>query len=217
IHDATTLCLRPRYRSRTDCASRADVDAASSRSNAATCAATESVDGRSDIGERREDRGLGGYDSRQSQVASRSVAPKSPSSLVPVLSCAGVALLARALGLLRDRGERGGAADGELGEALAIERDAGALEAVNQLPVGEPVLARRGIDADDPQPAEIALLPAAADEGVLQRGIDRLLCSPIELALVGVVALRQPQQLLPLGAADRSSFYTRHLCLQRPR
>src|SRR5947207_14756180 len=129
---------------------------------------------------------------------------------VPALSRAGVAFLSRALCLLRDGGERSGAADRELGEALAIERDAGVLQAVDQLPVREPVLARRRVDADDPQAAEIALLPAAADERVLQRGVDRFFRGAIELALVGVVALRQPEQLLALGAADRASLHSRH-------
>src|SRR5262249_30045124 len=70
--------------------------------------------------------------------------------------------------------------------------------------------ARRSVDTDHPQPAEVALLSAPADEGVLQCGVDRLLRSPIELALVGVIALGQAEQLLPLGAPDCSSLYTRH-------
>src|SRR5205823_904127 len=59
-------------------------------------------------------------------------------------------------------------------------------------------------------PAEIALLAAAADERVLQRGVDRFLRGAIQLALVGVVALREPQQLLALGASDRASLHSRH-------
>src|SRR6059036_3048236 len=51
---------------------------------------------------------------------------------------------------------------------------------------------------------------AAADERIFQRGVDRLFRGAIQLALVGVVTLRQPQQLLPLGTADCSSLYTRH-------
>ena len=80
-----------------------------------------------------------------------------------------------------------------------------------KLAVREAVFAGGGVDADDPQPAEVALLAAAADERVLERGVDRFFRGAIQLALVGVVALRQPEQLLALGAANRSSFYTRHL------
>ena len=68
------------------------------------------------------------------------------------------------------------------------------------------MLAGGGVDADDPQAAEVALLAAAADEGVAERGVDRLFRGAIQLALVGVIALRQPKQLLALGAPDRSSF-----------
>src|SRR5262249_27673732 len=62
-----------------------------------------------------------------------------------------------------------------------------------------------------PQPPEVALLAAAADEGVLQRGVDRLFRGAIQLALVGVIALRQTKQLLALGAPDCPSLYPRHL------
>ena len=99
------------------------------------------------------------------------------------------AIFAARLGLLGQRRERRRAGDRQLREALAIERDAGVLQAVDQLAVGQAVLARRGVDADDPQAAEVALLAAAADEGVLERGVDRFLRGAIQLALVGVVAL----------------------------
>src|SRR5262249_735839 len=80
----------------------------------------------------------------------------------------------------------------------------------DELAVAQSVLARGGVDAHDPQPAEIALLAAAADKRVLERGVDRFFGGAIELALVGVVALRQAQELLALGAPDRSPFYARH-------
>src|SRR5262249_61630623 len=83
-------------------------------------------------------------------------------------------------------------------------------QASHQLPVREPVLSRRGVDPHDPQAAEVPLLVAAADECVLQRGVDRLLCGAIELALGLVEAFRTAQQLLALRAADVSSFYSLH-------
>src|SRR4051812_38026100 len=46
IQEATTLFFRPRYRSRTDCASRGEAAPASSVSKARTCDATESESGR---------------------------------------------------------------------------------------------------------------------------------------------------------------------------
>jgi hypothetical protein len=68
------------------------------------------------------------------------------------------------------------------------------------------VLARRGVEPDDPQAAEVALLAAAADEGVLERGIDRFLRGAIQLALGLIEALGAREQLLPLRAPDISSF-----------
>src|SRR3989475_5173890 len=119
--------------------------------------------------------------------------------------------------LLRQAGKRGRARDGELRQALAIERDAGVLQPVDQLAVGEAVLARGGVDADDPQAAEVAFLAAPAHERVLERGVARFFRGAIQLALVGVVTLRQAQQLLPLRPPDRPSFHTRHLELLESR
>ncbi len=68
------------------------------------------------------------------------------------------------LGLLGERRERRRLVDGHVGEHLAVERHAGRLEPADQLAVGEAVLARRGVDADDPQPPEVALLAPASDE-----------------------------------------------------
>src|SRR5579862_8824363 len=117
------------------------------------------------------------------------------------------------LRLLRELGKRRWTGDGELGEVLAVERYAGGLEAAHQLAVREAVLPRGGVDADDPQTAEVALLAAAADERVLQRGIDRLFRGPIQLALVGVIALGEPQKLFALRPPDCSSFNSWHSSL----
>ena len=70
------------------------------------------------------------------------------------------------LGLLASEAKAAGLDDRQLREALAIERHARVLQPADQLAVGEAVLARGGVDADDPQPPEIALLAAPADERV---------------------------------------------------
>src|SRR5438132_6757791 len=72
------------------------------------------------------------------------------------------------------------------------------------------MLARRGVDAHDPQPPEIALLAAPADERIFQRGVDRFFRGTIQLALVGVVPFRQAKQLLTLGPPNCSSLHPRH-------
>ena len=55
------------------------------------------------------------------------------------------------LGELDDLPEGRGVADGEVGQDLAIDLDVGLLEAGDELAVGQAVLARRGVDPDDPQ------------------------------------------------------------------
>src|SRR5688500_11202944 len=118
----------------------------------------------------------------------------------------------RGLGLRRHLGECSGLGDGHVGEHLAVDRDACRLESPHQLRVAESVLARRGVDPDDPQPAIIALLLLAADERVLAGGVDRLFGGAIQLALGLVEALGARQQLFTLGAPDRSSLYPWHRC-----
>src|SRR3954451_15633453 len=119
----------------------------------------------------------------------------------------------RRTGGLRLRGEdreRVRLARGEVGQHLAIERHASGLEAPDERAVRQAVLARGGVDAHDPQPAEVALLAAPADEGVLERRVDRLLGRSIQLALGLEEAFRPGKDLLALGAADGSTFDSRH-------
>src|SRR5207237_328118 len=146
------------------------------RSNARTCAATDASLGASDMS-----RGWGlGASCRDQKLAAMAASPEPPAPTRFLCARGGLRRrwlrrsLRGALGLLGDRRKGGGAAHGEFGKALPIERDTGVLQPVDQLSVREPVLARGGVDADDPQPAEIALLAAAADERVFQRGVDRL-------------------------------------------
>src|SRR5476649_1044159 len=120
------------------------------------------------------------------------------------------------LGLLGQRRKCRRAGNGQLRQALAVERDPGVLQPADHLPVREPVLAGGRVDADYPQAAEITLLAAAADESVLERRVDRFFRGAIQLALIGVKALGELQQFLALGPPDGSSFYTRHSLLPNP-
>src|SRR5690606_11044019 len=78
---------------------------------------------------------------------------------------------------------------GNVRQHLAIQGDAGLHQAVDEAAVAHAVDAGRGIDARDPQGAELALLLLAADVGVLQRLRDRLLGDAEDLATGVVVAL----------------------------
>ena len=71
------------------------------------------------------------------------------------------------LGLRDQRGERCGLGDRDIGEHLAVDRDPSLAEAVDKSAVGQAVLAHRGVDALDPERAEVALLVLAVAIGVL--------------------------------------------------
>src|SRR5690242_11811242 len=62
---------------------------------------------------------------------------------------------------------------GDIGQHLAVDLDIGLLETEDELAVRQPVQARRGIDAGDPQAAEVALLDATVTEGVIERPVNR--------------------------------------------
>src|SRR5881394_2543109 len=81
----------------------------------------------------------------------------------------------RGLGLLDDGLEGGRLADGEVGQHLAVDRNAGLGETVDEPAVGEAEGTHRGVEALDPQRAEGALAPLAVAKGVLMGLLHRLL------------------------------------------
>src|SRR5436305_8825580 len=78
-------------------------------------------------------------------------------------------------GAFGERGERGGVAHGEIGEHLAVERVAGGFQSGDELRIRKAVLARGGVDAGDPEFAEITFAIFAAGVGGVERLLDRLL------------------------------------------
>src|SRR5262247_416081 len=103
--------------------------------------------------------GSSGATSPSSHASGRSPRPRS----VPTLT----ALRHDCLRRLRELGERGRVAHREVGEQLPVHVDVGLLEAGDQRAVGEPVDARRGVDARDPQTPEVALARAPVLVGEL--------------------------------------------------
>src|SRR5205085_9915064 len=62
-----------------------------------------------------------------------------------------------------ERAEGGRVAHREVGEDLAVDLDLGGLQTGDEARVGDVVLTARGVDAHDPEPAELALAgPAVA-------------------------------------------------------
>ena len=68
---------------------------------------------------------------------------------------------------------------GDGGQHLAVHLDAGLLQPGDEARVGQAVLAHRGVDALDPQAAELALLVAPVAVGVLQRLLQPLQRDPV--------------------------------------
>ena len=80
-----------------------------------------------------------------------------------------------ALGLIGERGKAGRIVDGEVGQNLAIQVDSPQLKTVDKLRIADPVELGGGADADDPEPAELALLLLAADVGEFETAFNGFL------------------------------------------
>src|SRR5262245_33693787 len=116
----------------------------------------------------------------------------------------------RRLRRLRELGERRGVAHREVGEQLAVHLDVRALESGDQAAVREPVDARGGIDARDPQTAEVTLLRATVLVRELAGTLHRLQRRLEQLAPSTVVALGGFEDLAPPGAAGDDGFGAWH-------
>src|SRR5687767_2176837 len=95
------------------------------------------------------------------------------------------------LGQLHDLVEGGRVEDGDVGQYLAIERDALKLQAMNQLAVAHAAHPTGGVDARDPQAAEVTLLGAAVAEGIDPAANQRHQRLPIQVVPAGAESLGQ--------------------------
>ena len=121
-----------------------------------------------------------------------------PNGFGPFIYNNGALLVQRSLGLLRQHRERGGIGDGQLGQHLAVDVDAGHLQAIHQPGVTQAVDAGRRVDAGDPQAAEVALLQLAADVCIAKRTANLLAGSTILLALCAKITLGELKNLTTL-------------------
>src|SRR5829696_4128216 len=95
----------------------------------------------------------------------------------------------RRLGGLDEGREGGGLVHGELGEDATVDLDAREGQALDEAVVREAVLARRRVDALDPEATEVALLLAAVVVGVDEGVGDLLLRLPVETRTLTAVSL----------------------------
>src|SRR5690606_7159761 len=98
--------------------------------------------------------------------------------------------------LLDQRGERLRIRDRQLRQVLAVDLDPGLVEAVDQLAVGQAVLARGRVDARDPQAAEGALALLAVPVGIGPGALDGLARDPEQAVARARIALRLLQDSL---------------------
>src|SRR5262249_55439092 len=91
---------------------------------------------------------------------------------------------------LHEGGERRRVGHGEIGEHTPVDLDASRLQALHETVVGQPVRARRGVDALDPEPTEVALAVLAVAVGIGHRVEDLLLGLAVEPRPLAAVALR---------------------------
>src|SRR3954463_5523258 len=149
------------------------------------------------------------------------ITKKAPHSGRPVVEVDAVAEASgsrRLPGGVRKTSEGLGVADGDVGQHLAVELDLGQAQAVHELAVAHSLLARGGVDALDPQAAEVALAVLAVAVGVGAR-LEQLLLRPLVarvlLAAVALGPLERGAALLArvYGTLDAahlpSSFLTR--------
>src|SRR5450432_411613 len=93
---------------------------------------------------------------------------------------------------------------------LAIQRDAGSFQPVNQLSVGQTVQTRRGTDTLNPQAAILALLDATIALGVPISAVSRFLRGLVQLALGEEKAFCALEVLLTPRTALCAAFYASH-------
>lgn len=105
----------------------------------------------------------------------------------------------RSLGAGGQFGERRLVHTARSASILAVDLNPGKMQAVNQPAVVTFAIARAGVDAGNPQGAEIALFLAAVAVGILT-GLDhRLFGDPIHLAAGTVIAFSQIKDFLADG------------------
>ncbi len=115
--------------------------------------------------------------------------------------------------MAHERGECLRLVDRHVGQDLAVDLDAGLVQAVDETAIGQAVLADGGVDALDPERAEIALAALAVAVGILHRLVDGLLGDADGILAAAVKTLGGLQNFLVLGVGGNASFYTCHVII----
>src|SRR2546427_569456 len=106
--------------------------------------------------------------------------------------------------------ERGRVPHRQVRQNLAVNLNAGNLQPVHKLAVGQPRVARGGADSLNPELAGLPLFVSAGSVGKTLRAIDGLLRRLVQLALCEVEAFCAPEIFLAARAAFCAAFYASH-------
>lgn len=101
--------------------------------------------------------------------------------------------------------------DGHVGKDLAVETDAGLLEAVHEHGVGHAVGTGAGIDTGDPQTAERTLLIAAVTVSILTGAHNSLLGNAVDVVAAEAETLGKGKNFLMTGTSRHTTLNSGHL------
>src|SRR3546814_579262 len=99
----------------------------------------------------------------------------------------------------------------DIGQHLAVQFDAGQLQAMHELAVGQTFHADGGVDALDPERAEVPLLNLAVAISVLPRLLHRLFGDADRVLAAAVIALGGLARPLVTGVRGYTTFDACHL------
>lgn len=114
-------------------------------------------------------------------------------------------------GLFRQRLERLRLMHGQIRQYFAVNLDAGLRQAVHEARIGDPGVARGGVNALDPQRAESALLGPAIAISILAGLLDRLIGDTEGVLTPAVIALGAFDDFFVPGVGGRARGYACHL------
>lgn len=112
---------------------------------------------------------------------------------------------------MNDFREDGGMLRRELREDLPVDRDVAAFEVGDELAIGRAVQSSAGVDADVPELAIVALLPASIRERMFAC-LEHCFMGALHLRLASPhVSLRLLEERASLLKVNDSTFYARHI------
>lgn len=103
-----------------------------------------------------------------------------------------------------------GFAYSDVGQNFTVEFNTSLFEAIHELRVAQTIFTGTGVDALDPQAAELALFDAAVAIGILHAFFNGLHCGAESILAAAAVTLGSINNLAVTGVRCHAPFYTSH-------